>query len=220
MSPFPSLFHLEPESIPFPLSRVYAAITGLSIFKLFYEMVATQVCKRLQAGRVLDIGTGPGTLPIIIASRNLLLRVTGLDLSGDMVKIATRNAARAGVRNVDFRQGSASSLPFADGEFSLVISTLSFHHWREPRQALDEVYRVLREGGEAWIYDVPRKMSREMFDELKHSHGFIEAWLFRLHAYTEPFYTEMQIAEIATESRFKKYEITHTGMTYRLILYK
>ena len=111
-------------------------------------------------------------------------------------------------------------MPFPDGEFDLVISTLSFHHWKQPEKGLDEVYRVLREGGEAWIYDVPRDFDKAMFAYMKHKYGFFHAWEFRLHAFTEPFYREKEIAQLATESRFRRHEMTHTLIAYKLILYK
>jgi len=214
------LSRIEPEAIPFPLSRLYSALSGTSIFRDFYQAVSDQVCQKLKVGRVLDIGTGPGRLPLLIAGRNPVIQVTGIDLSGDMVKIAERKADEHGLKNVTFRQGSAAALPFGDREFDLVISTLSFHHWKEPEQGIDEVYRVLREGGEAWIYDVPRKIDPMVFSDMKRKYGFFKTWLFRLHAFTEPFYSEKQVGEIAAESRFKKHEIKHTGIAYRLILYK
>jgi len=211
---------IEPEAVPYPFSRLYALLAGGRLFGDFYRIVAGQVVEKLHSGRVLDIGTGPGKLPILIASESPLLHVTGLDLSADMVKIASEEAQRQGLNIVEFRQGNASELLFKDGEFDLVLSTLSFHHWKQPEQGLDEIYRVLREGGEAWIYDVPRKIDRAMFDHMKHRYGFLRSWIFRLHAFTEPFYKESEIDRLAAESRFRRHEITHTLIAYKLILYK
>lgn len=214
------LARIEPEAVPFPFSRVYSALSGSAIFQDFYSAVTSHVDEHLKVGRVLDIGTGPGKLPIMIASRNALLYVVGLDLSGDMVKIASAAAAKKGMANVEFRQGSADALPFNDREFDLVISTLSFHHWKKPEQALDEIYRVLREGGEAWIYDIPRDFDREMFRRMKQKYGFFRVWALRLHAYSEPFYKEKDVEKIAAESRFRKHELKRTSLAYRLMLYK
>lgn len=211
---------IEPESIPYPLSRVYVALTGTSLFQDFYRIVARQVLEKLKAGRVLDIGTGPGRLPVLLANEGRLLQVTGLDLSAEMVRIATQEAQRRGLKNVSFRQGSAAELPFPDAEFDLVVSTLSFHHWKQPEKALDEIYRVLREGGEAWIYDVPRVMDRAAWQYLQRKYGLLRAWLFRLHAFEEPFYKVEEVEQLASESRFRKHEITKTLIAYKLILYK
>ena len=214
------LSRLEPEAIPFPFSRFYSFITASRMIRDYYEAVAAQVLARAPAGRVLDIGTGPGRLPVIIASGNKYLHVTGVDLSPDMVKIATAEARKKGLSNVDFKAGNASALPFGDNEFDLVISTLSFHHWREPDIAFDEIYRVLREGGEAWIYDIPRKVNPQVWADMKKRYGFFAPTFLHLHTFTEPFYDEKKLAELATASRFKKYEIDYKLMTFRLRLYK
>ncbi len=212
---------IEPESIPYPFSRLYAALAGTSLFQDFYRIVAKQVLEKIQAGRVLDIGTGPGRLPVLIANESPLLQVTGLDLSADMVKIATQEARRRGLKNVTFRQGSASELPFPDTEFDLVISTLSFHHWKQPEKALDEIYRVLREGGEAWIYDIPRKMDRTAWHYLTRSYGLLRrpgcSGCTRSRSLFTPW---RRSSGWPTESRFRKHEMTKTLIAYKLILYK
>lgn len=214
------LSRVEPEAIPFPFSRLYSLIASSRMVRDYYESVAAQVLERTAAGRVLDIGTGPGRLPVAIASGNKYVRVTGLDLSPDMVKIAAQLAAKKGLANVDFRVGSASDLPFGDGEFDLVISTLSFHHWKEPGNALDEIYRVLRQGGEAWIYDIPKKANPLVWDGLKRRYGFLAPTLMYFHTFTEPFYDEKNLAELASASRFRRFEIDYRLFTFRLRLFK
>ncbi|MCD1294504.1 class I SAM-dependent methyltransferase [Methanocella sp. CWC-04] len=213
-----SRFH--PEGIPYPLSRVYLFISSSHVFIDFYRSVSAQVLKKVSSGRILDIGTGPGRLPIMIASRNNYVHVTGIDLSADMVKIASDAARDDGLGNVVFKVGNANSLPFDDREFDLVISTLSFHHWKQPDIALDEIYRVLRHGGEAWIYDMPRKIDPERFVNLKRKYGFFRSWLLRLHSFTEPFYNEKELSRLAGSSRFKEHTIDYMGIAYRLRLYK
>lgn len=214
------LARLEPEAIPFPFSRLYSWLTSSRMVRDYYDSVAAQVLERAPAGRILDIGTGPGRLPAAIASKNRYVHVTGLDLSADMVKIASRLAAKQGLASVDFKAGSADELPFGDKEFDLVISTLSFHHWRAPGKALDEIYRVLREGGEAWIYDMPKKVNPLVWEDMKKRYGFLAPTFMHLHTFTEPFYDEKILGEIAAGSRFRKFEIDYRLFTYRLRLYK
>ncbi|WP_174590484.1 class I SAM-dependent methyltransferase [Methanocella conradii] len=211
---------LEPEAIPFPFSRLYSLVSSSRMFMDFYESVASQVLERLPAGRILDIGTGPGRLPLMIATKNRYVHVTGIDASPDMMRIAQGLAAKRGVANVDFDVGRADELPVGDEEFDLVISTLSFHHWKKPDSALDEIYRVLREGGEAWIYDIPKKVSPQAWSHLKSRYGTVASLLMRMHTLTEPFYDEKMLAELSRESRFKKFEIEYMLFTYRLRLYK
>lgn len=56
--------------------------------------------------------------------------------------------------------GAAEAMPFPDGRFDLVVSTLSLHHWLDAKAGLAEMLRVLKPGGQAGIYDVPRWLSQ------------------------------------------------------------
>jgi ubiquinone/menaquinone biosynthesis C-methylase UbiE len=104
--------------------------------------------------RVLDVGTGPGGVPLAIARAQPLLRVDGLDLSEDMIAYAREATADAGLADrVTFTVGDVARLPYPDGTFDLVVSSMSQHHWRDVRGGVREVRRVLRPGGRAWIYD-------------------------------------------------------------------
>jgi ubiquinone/menaquinone biosynthesis C-methylase UbiE len=102
---------------------------------------------------VLDVGTGPGRLLVEIARMRSDLRVTGVDLASDMVDSARRNLAGFGDRATAV-VGDVRNLPFEDGVFDLIVSTLSLHHWADPAAAGAELARVLRTGGQIRIYDV------------------------------------------------------------------
>jgi ubiquinone/menaquinone biosynthesis C-methylase UbiE len=122
-----------------------------------YERVAADVgTAGLDDGaRVLDVGTGPGRVPLAIAHACPGLRVEGLDLSAEMVAQARRNATDAGLDGgVRFTVGDVADLPFPDATFDLVVSTMSQHHWADAAAGLREVRRVLRPGGRVWIYDL------------------------------------------------------------------
>ena len=85
---------------------------------------------------------------------------------------------------------------------------------------MDEIHRVLREGGEAWIFDMPRRMEAETLSLLKQRYGFMASYFLYLHGFTEPFYDEITLKEIAESSSFKRYELNFKGLTYRLKLFK
>ena len=105
---------------------------------------------------VLDVGTGPGTLPLLIAAQSPHLSVSGVDLSAEMIARATAAAdvrATPGASPISFRIADVADLPFDDQSVDLVVSTLSMHHWADPAAGLREVVRVLRPGACAWLYD-------------------------------------------------------------------
>jgi SAM-dependent methyltransferase len=104
------------------------------------------------AGRVLDVGCGPGIVTSALAEG--AQEVVALDLIPQMLEQARERCAKAGRTNVVFKEGSATALPFADATFDAVVTRLSFHHFAEPNVALKEMLRVLRRGGILTIADV------------------------------------------------------------------
>ena len=98
--------------------------------------------------RVLEIGFGPGKTIRMISERLTNGFVAGVDLSGVMVKqAARRNREFVKIGRVELKQGSASSLPYGDGQFGKVCAINAYHHLPGPIDALREIRRVLEPGG-------------------------------------------------------------------------
>lgn len=113
--------------------------------------------------RLLDIGSGTGTLAILARRRHPRATIIGLDGDPTILAIARRKAARAGVA-VQFDEGMAYALPYADGSFDAVTSMLMLHHLSHDQQArtLAEARRVLRPGGRLVVADLAPPHNRRM----------------------------------------------------------
>ncbi len=121
----------------------------------FVNMVAGL---RLETGRVLDVGTGPGWIPVELALRKPGWEIWALDVSEDMLARARRHAAEAGVADrVHFVHGNATELPFEAGHFDLAVSHFMLHHIERPAELFDELARVTRGGGRIVIKDLARQ---------------------------------------------------------------
>jgi ubiquinone/menaquinone biosynthesis C-methylase UbiE len=143
------------------LATWYAKNTGRSLDD--FTSTARQVALRLQPdARVLEVAPGPGYLAIALA-RLGAFRITGLDISRSFVRIATENAARAGVA-VEFQHGDAAALPFPADAFDFIVCRAAFKNFGDPVGALCEMHRVLRPGGEAVIIDMRKDASNEAID--------------------------------------------------------
>lgn len=105
--------------------------------------------------RILDVGSGPGLLALQIADLVAPTgSVTGIDVSADMVRLAQSRQHQATSQEcLVFRDGDATSLPFADAAFDAAVSTQVYEYVNNLTQALDELYRVLRPGGRVVIVD-------------------------------------------------------------------
>src|SRR5260370_10705972 len=95
--------------------------------------------------RVLDVGCGSGWATRLLAEYAVNGRVTGIDISDEMVRLARESSLL--FPNVDYQTASAEQLPFADGEFTHAFSMESLYYYANISAALDEIHRILQAGG-------------------------------------------------------------------------
>ena len=100
--------------------------------------------------RVLDLASGTGEPAISLAARvGVHGHVTALDVSADLLEIATKRAKDRGLTNFTTQQADAHALPFPDNNFDLATSRFGVMFFRDPDCALRELLRVLRPGARA-----------------------------------------------------------------------
>jgi ubiquinone/menaquinone biosynthesis C-methylase UbiE len=213
------IFH--PEGIPWIGTVFYNALTGTSIFQRHYDAVARDILSYSSVGNILDIGTGPGWLLVKLLQHAPRLQLIGLDTSDAMVAKARKNMAEAGLSdNIEIKEGNASHLPFVDTTFDTVVSTGSIHHWKDPIEGLNEVYRVLKKGGYALMYDIVSDTPQPVLKEMARRYGRLKMMLFWLHAFEEPFYSHQTFKQLAQPSLFKQGSTRFVGLLCCLILKK
>ena len=131
------------------------AVTHEQLTQRFVDAIGADA-----GGVILDVACGPGIVSAALAAR--AREVVALDITPEMLTKARQRCADAGLRNVTFREGSATELPFADNAFDAVVTRLSVHHFPEPRLVLGEMFRVVRPGGALVLADI---VSSERPDE-------------------------------------------------------
>jgi ubiquinone/menaquinone biosynthesis C-methylase UbiE len=185
------------------------------------------LARRLQgiipAGDVLEVAPGPGFLSIEFA-RTGDYKVTGLDVSKTFVELARKKAAQERVQ-VEFLEGNASAMPFADNSFDLLVCRAAFKNFSEPKKALEEMYRVLRPGGAALIIDLsrdtPMKAIKKYVDHM--GVGLLSRWMtlftFRF-VLLRRAYTPQEILQMLADIPFRRKEVTNADLGIEVWLAK
>lgn len=120
-----------------------------AITKLFEE-------KNIE-GKVLDIGSGPGVLGMMLCDKAEFATAVELEQSGLYVRIGEAMSSRNGYGSrISFKIWDGDTLPFADDTFDAVVSLLSLHRWKNPRAIFTEIERVRKKGSLTLISDFRR----------------------------------------------------------------
>lgn len=174
---------LRIEQIP-GIAAIFYNILAAKGFITLYKKIAKEIVSKIKSGKILDIGTGPGYLPIEIAKLNNQLEITGIDLSSKMINIANKNIQMSKIDRVRFEVADAHNLPYENNTFNFVISTFSLHHWKNRAKVFKECRRVVKNNCSIWIYDFKRDAPRKEIKKTIISKSFYTwylSWAIKFH---------------------------------------
>ncbi len=118
---------------------------------------------RLEPGmKILDIGTGPGAIPLSLIKLYPESHFIGMDISPGMIQAARGYASKTDLPLM-LSIGDGECLPFGSGKIDGVISLFAMHHMDHPERLLQEIDRVLKPGGPLLIIDFRRDMPGWLF---------------------------------------------------------
>ncbi len=185
-------------------------------FKLIRRAFTKKLKKYVIDGTIVDVGCGPGYLLQLIAKEYATIKLIGLDLSKEMTERAKANFKLLRLYGrVEFGECSVDHLPFGDETQDFAVSTFSLHHWASPGVSFNEIYRVLKPGGQMLLLDL-RRDSRQIFLWLLR---FAQSVFFRmiglsaLRRINEPIgsllasYTVSEIKDVISKTAFSNWKI-------------
>ena len=143
------------------LTPLYDMVVGIGMKEQQIKRLLVHQASIAGGTRVLDLGCGTGTLAILGCHLHPLAEFTGLDGDPVILDIARRKAI-AGGATIRFVHGFADDLPFPDGTFDRVVSSLLFHHLTtaQKQRSFAELRRVLARKGELHIADFGKPEGR------------------------------------------------------------
>lgn len=127
------------------VSRIKASLTE----KEKWKSILNKYMPKGKNAKILDIGTGPGFLAILMAKEGY--NVSAVDRSGQMIYHAVKNAQQENV-SVDFKV-VCDEMPFDEGSFDMILSRDVVWMQKEPEKTLESWYKLLKKGGIMVYFD-------------------------------------------------------------------
>lgn len=145
--------------------KLYNSLTQTKAIERQHRDIAGCLVSKIEHGRLLDIGTGPGRLLFEVRRLNPNIELFGLDISRSMVQLARKNLTDI---SIDIRQGDIRNTEYNDDFFDLVTCTGSFYLWDDPKECLEEIFRIMKANQSAYLFETYQDFNeREVQEALK-----------------------------------------------------
>lgn len=169
-------------------AREYSNKTAKKLEKINRSFISVIKRMGISSGRILDIGTGSGTLAISLCKEFPDINAVGIDISNLILTFARENAERNNLeKRVTFIESKAEDLPFENETFDLIVSSNTLHLISNPIKMFNEINRVLKIDGKFFISDFKRNLFGLLSSHIRAS------------------YTPKEIKEILKESSLKNW---------------
>ncbi len=158
------------EKFGFFLSIFYLIATKIPYLGEIYKFASKDIASIDRAKSIIDVGCGSGDLLIAIRRLKYSGSLYGIDPSVHMINISRLRSKRL---NIDFAVGSSRDIPFKR-KFDLIVSSLSFHHWKEKEKSLRYLKSLLNDGGTIRIYEFEKSYVERRWFRGVSSHSISE----------------------------------------------
>jgi ubiquinone/menaquinone biosynthesis C-methylase UbiE len=138
-----------------------------------------QSLPKIEIGRILDIGTGSGHQLRVIHEIYPTLELFGLDISEASIRVAYRTLEGT---EVDLRVGSIESTTYTNDFFDIATCNASMSYWENPSVCFDEIFRILKPGGSAALFEPKKEMDIDEVVRIINANLADKSWLRRLAA--------------------------------------
>ncbi len=159
----------------FLLGPMYNLVSPRALSEI-YVLFANEV-RPGEKSRILDVGSGPGDVCLMLAEEHPSVSITGVDFSRTEVRSAERSRRKKGINNCRFLQDNAMGLSFENATFDIVISLASIKHWPDKVLGLKEMARVLVPGGRSLVLEANSECTEDEFAHFASKYDFW--WVYK-----------------------------------------